>query len=1007
MNLKSIKSFGKRLTALSVCTAAAAASVFASLPEKTEVSAASADDYFLRGAVVNKTGVNASDAVAVQQQLAKMITFDENQFLSADVDESGEVNVADVVNILCWAATMTKYSTVADYARIDGTPDISYDSDDMELIYAQRKTEYEGFNGPSYVAFDPSQVSTAALNINADIAGSYKLRIRYANGGDNACRLYVSPEDGKAVDVNLAPTGSWSDWSVETVVVELKEGDNTVRFITAGENGGTNLDTVTICRTACADDELVDISGIQLPELPTEPPVPTKERYYAIESEYVNGISETLNAGFAGEAYLNYDNSMESYNIWTVNVPEDGNYLVTFRFANGTDTDREMKLSINGISDYYLQSFPGTGAWTEWAENTVVLPLRAGDNTIKAKSSTANGGPNMDYIELEKTDREAVSFTEAKDGRQVENLSRGVSAAYSGNGVLVSWRILATDSENTTFKLYKNGQTPPVYESTVNDASNYFDASGTPSDVYTIDTFVNGEMTEFAQASINLGTKNSGQSGAYFDIPIIKPDSLTMPDGTTCTYSANDASVGDADGDGEYEIFLKWDPSNSQDNSKNGYTGNVYIDCYKLNGTRLWRVDLGKNIRAGAHYTQFMVYDYDGDGYAEMVCKTADGTVDGTGNTIGNASMDYRSSDGRILSGPEYLTLFDGRTGAALDTIDYKPGRGTVSDWGDSYGNRVDRFTAATAYLDGQTPSVVMGRGYYTRMALTAYDVVNKKLVERWAFDTGHNSAAAGYGNGNHNLMPADVDGDGKDELVTGAAVIDDNGSLLYSTGFGHGDAMHVGDLDPNNPGLEIFMCHEEGPDYGISLRDGKTGNILFRETATGDTGRCVADNLIAGNAGAEFCGSHNGAVYTTDGTKVCDWSDITKWGQNSLVYWTDTLERAVLDRTMIDQYGKGRVFTGDGASYNNASKSNACITCDLFGDWREELVFPANDSTTLRVFATTYTTEYNMFCLMDDTQYRCQVAGQNVAYNQPPHTKYFLESGKTLPETPEVYAAK
>ncbi|MCD8187554.1 MAG: rhamnogalacturonan lyase [Ruminococcus sp.] len=514
-------------------------------------------------------------------------------------------------------------------------------------------------------------------------------------------------------------------------------------------------------------------------------------------------------------------------------------------------------------------------------------------------------------------------------------------------------------------------------------------------------------MTEFAQLAINLSNANSSQSGAYFDIPLDVPDDLTMPDGTTCSYSPNDASVGNVDGDGDYEIILKWDPSNSQDNSKDRYTGNVYLDCYEMDGTKLWRIDLGINIRAGAHYTQFMVYDYDGDGYAEIVCKTADGTVDGTGTVIGDASADYRSSAGRILSGPEYLTLFEGATGKALDTIDYNPGRGDVSAWGDSYGNRVDRFTAATAYLDGTTPSVVMCRGYYTRMTATAYDVVDKKLVERWAFDTGNNSAAAGYGDGNHNCMAADVDEDGKDELVMGSAVIDDDGSLLYTTGLGHGDALHVGDFIPDNPGLEIFMCHEEGKSgYGISLRDAATGEILFRETASSDTGRCIADNLIPSNNSAEFSGSHNEIVYDSTGTQICTWDDITKWGQNSVVYWTGTLERCVLDRTMVDQYGYGRVFTGDGVTYNNSSKLNACITCDLFGDWREEMVFPTSDGTALRVFGTTYTTEYAIYTLMHNVQYREQVSGQNVAYNQPPHTDYFLETGSPLPEFPDVYAA-
>ena len=550
-------------------------------------------------------------------------------------------------------------------------------------------------------------------------------------------------------------------------------------------------------------------------------------------------------------------------------------------------------------------------------------------------------------------------------------------------------------------------------EFTADDPTNFFDTGGTATDWYTIDTYVGDECTEFAQASLNFPNTNSGQSGAYFDIKLQKPADLTMPDGTTCSYTANDCSVGDVDGDGQYELFVKWYPSNAQDNANNGYTGNIYIDCYKLDGTQLWRVDLGKNIRAGAHYNQFTVSDFDGDGKAEMICKTADGTVDGTGKVIGDGSKDYRTSAGRILSGSEFLTLFDGATGKALDTIDYKPGRGEVSAWGDTWGNRVDRFTACVAYLDGVNPYACFGRGYYTRSAVTAYGVQNGKLKEYWAYDTGHDSSVAGYADGNHHIMGADVDGDGRQEVVVGSAVIDDNGKLLYTSGLGHGDAIHIGDFDPKNPGVEIFQCHEEGvkevSGFGISLRDGKTGKMLFREEAKGDTGRCLADNLIAGNGGAEMVGSHNAIVYSAAGDhqQVLTWAEITKWGQNSVVYWTDTAERAVLDRTMADQYGKGRVFTGDGVSYNNDTKSNACLTADILGDWREEMLFRSGDDT-IRVFTTTYTSPYNIYCLMQNPQYRVQVAAQNNGYNQPPHTDFYLDSVEyTRPEEQDVWFVK
>lgn len=735
----------------------------------------------------------------------------------------------------------------------------------------------------------------------------------------------------------------------------------------------------------------------------------TPDYYFAVDAEYGQGVREDLNAGFAGEAYVNYDNVIGSYVNWTVHVPSAGNYRVTFRYANGAAADRPCKVTVNGSTDYAKVSYPTTEAWTTWAESSVVVTLQAGQNTIRATASTENGGPNMDYLILEPTTDPAASLREEipEGAQQVEDLDRGVVAAKSGNdkGMLISWRLLGTDDEDTSFKVYRNGEPTVLYEGTAADATCYYDPDGTTADWYTVDVYQGTECTEFACPATMLGNKDS--SGAYFDLNFTAPSDLTMPDGSTCSYTVNDCSVGDADGDGQYELFVKWDPSNSKDNSKSGYTGNVYLDCYKLDGTRLWRVDLGRNIRAGAHYTQFMVYDYDGDGKAEMICKTSDGTVDGTGAVIGNASADYRASSGYILSGNEYLTLFDGLTGKALDTVDYVPGRGTVSSWGDSYGNRVDRFLAATAYLNGTTPSCVMIRGYYTRMTATAYNVVNKKLVQLWAFDSGTaESTTSGYGDGNHNCFAADCDNDGRDEIVMGAAVIDDDGTLLYTTGQRHGDVLHVGDFVPSNPGLEIFMCHEGAP-YGMSLRDAATGKTILRVNGGGDTGRGLADNLVAGNDSAEFVGVQDSVVYDASGNQVCNWSNITKWGMNSVVYWTGTLERAVLDRTIVDQYGLGRVFTGSGVTYNNSSKSNACLTCDLFGDWREEMIFRLGTGSGVRIYTTTYETEYGIVSLMHNVQYRTAVAGQNVAYNQPPHTDYFLGTGYPLPERPNVYAAK
>ncbi|MBQ4466257.1 MAG: RICIN domain-containing protein [Oscillospiraceae bacterium] len=749
--------------------------------------------------------------------------------------------------------------------------------------------------------------------------------------------------------------------------------------------------------------------------------------YAAIDGSFEKGYVEDTNAGFVSSSYLNLYNELGSDMSLNVEVPTEGIYALTVRQANGGTSDRAVKVAVSGGLGTYTLKGATTGAWTTWEEETIYIHLNAGLNTITLSSMTEDGASNFDTIVLSTTTETESPTTPVSpimgkvtgasggknvygEGIQMEYLNRGLTAAYTGSGMQLSWRILATDADATSFKLYKNGALLTTVAAGA--ASNYFDQGGTAADKYTIDTYFGNNCVEKGTAAVVFGTKNSGQSGAYFDINTQKPADQTMPDGTTCTYTENDCSVGDIDGDGVYEIFVKWDPSNSQDNSKDGYTGTTFFDCYRLDGTLVWRIDLGINIRSGAHYTQYLVYDFDGDGKCELIAKTADGTKDGKGNYIGDKSKDYRSSAGRILTGPEYITLFDGATGAALDTQNYDPARGTVGDWGDTYGNRVDRFTACVAYLDGKNASACFGRGYYTRAVVAAWDVKNGKLSKRWTWDSGYNASTPGYGDGNHHCLGADVDGDGKQEVVIGSAVVDDNGKLLYTTSNAHGDAIHIGDFDPSNPGLEIFQCLEDekhpngkAVNFGVELRDAKTGKALFRETAGGDTGRALADNLIAGNAGAEMVGSHSGNVYSATGSHevVCQWSDITKWGQNSVVYWTDVLERAVLDRTMADQYGKGRVFTGDGVTYNNYTKSNACLTADILGDWREEMIFRKSDGG-LRVFETTFATEYPIYSLMHNPQYRVQVAAQNNGYNQPPHTDYFLGTGYALPTAPTVF---
>lgn len=597
--------------------------------------------------------------------------------------------------------------------------------------------------------------------------------------------------------------------------------------------------------------------------------------------------------------------------------------------------------------------------------------------------------------------------------RQMEVIDRSPVAVKTDNGVYVGWRLLGSDPPETAFNLYRDHVR--INNAPIEGSTNYEDEEGTLHSVYEIRAVVNGRE----QAAGDPFAVWNDQS---LTIPLRKPADGVTPSGEAYTYRANDASVGDVDGDGQYEIILKWDPSNSKDNSQSGYTGNVYIDAYRMDGTFLWRIDLGRNIRAGAHYTQFMVYDLDGDGRAEVAMKTADATVDGTGVVIGNGSADYRNSSGYILSGPEYYTVFEGLTGKALATTSYEPPRGTVSSWGDSYGNRVDRFLAGIAYLDGEQPSVVVARGYYTRTVLVAYNYRDGQLTKQWTFDSNTAGNSAYVAQGNHSLAVADVDGDGKDEIIYGSMGVDDDGKGMYTTGRdSHGDALHVSDLDPTREGLEVFGTHEStSAPYGYDVRDAKTGQTIWGIKTGKDTGRGLAADIDPRYAGAEVWAvdgewnSPTGGLYSIKGEKISNQIPTA----NFAIWWDGDLLRELLDHKwdaasntgvgVIDKwdYQNNRLvqlLRADGTLSNNTTKGTPALQADLFGDWREEVIWRTEDSTALRLYTTTDVTAHRITTLMHDPTYRLAIAWQNVAYNQPPHPGFFLGDGMAEPEPPNI----
>jgi autotransporter-associated beta strand protein len=608
----------------------------------------------------------------------------------------------------------------------------------------------------------------------------------------------------------------------------------------------------------------------------------------------------------------------------------------------------------------------------------------------------------------------------------MEELGRGVVAVRStATEVFVSWRLLGTDLPETAFNLYRatgGGAPSRLNVSPLTGATHFVDTTAdlNQANEYFVRPIVFG-LEQAAGASFTLPA--AAPVRQYLRLPLQTPPGGATPAGEAYTYSPNDASVGDLDGDGEYEIIVKWDPSNAKDNSQSGYTGNVYLDAYKLDGARLWRIDLGRNIRAGAHYTQFQVYDLDGDGKAEVACKTADGTIDGLGVVIGDPAADYRNSAGYILEGPESLTIFSGQTGAALATASYVVPRGEVSAWGDNYGNRVDRFLAGVAYLDGQRPSLVMCRGYYTRAVIAAWNWRDGTLSNVWTFDTGHNGStnqyAAWRGQGNHNLSIGDVDDDGKDEIMYGASAVDDDGTGLFSTGLGHGDAIHMSDMDPDRPGMEVFQPHESPGSYGpnaAEFRDARTGALIFGVQASGDIGRGLALDVDPRYRGYEMWASGStGGMYTAQqsapnavlgprGVQIASGKPSINFG----VWWDGDLLRELLDGTTISKWNwlagnTTNLLSDAGIASNNGTKATPALSADLFGDWREEVIWRETGNNALRIYTTTATTTHRIYTLMHDRQYREAIAWQNTGYNQPPHPSFYLGDGMAPPPAPNI----
>lgn len=604
---------------------------------------------------------------------------------------------------------------------------------------------------------------------------------------------------------------------------------------------------------------------------------------------------------------------------------------------------------------------------------------------------------------------------------QMEALDRGLIAVPVEEGVYLGWRMLGYeyrpgDDVVVSYRVYRDDE--PIAQ--VSDSTNHLDTEGTAASEYRV-SLVLGEVECAKSPAVAVWTE------PYLTIPLEPPPPGMTPDGQTYAYdlatevrsagAVNDGSPGDLDGDGAYELVVLWEPSISRDNASAGYTGSVYMDAYELNGTRLWRLDLGRNIRAGAHYTQFVVYDFDGDGQAEVAVKTAPGTRDGTGEylRLGPAAedddqADYRNADGYVIEGPEYLTLFEGTTGRELATVPFEVARGDVASWGDDYGNAADRFLATAAFLsdgggDGQgtgRPAFVMARGYYGRSTLTAWTWRDGALERLWTLDSAAQEVPELEGQGGYSMAVADVDGDRAQELIYGAAMIQSGGALGCTTELGLGNALHAGDFLPERPGIEVFMPHERADSPWWDIRDAGSCEVIHRSANTGrDNGRGVAADVDPAHPGAEFWSAaddelRNAVTGEPLGPRPAS--------INFLVWWDADELRELLDLVSIEKADGTLLFSCEACMSNNYTKSTPTLTADLFGDWREEVVWRTPTSDALRVFTTTDLTDRRIYTLMHDPQYRMQVSSEMTGYNQPPHVGFFLGADMPDPPLPDIH---
>lgn len=941
----------------------------------------------------NANGMSAVSQYSSTQRCS--MAFDSFNVPYIAFSESGMAPYVKKFNETAWETVGTG-AVSTDFAAAVG---LTIDSNDKPwLVYSKLAAAnsstgimtLSSFNGSTWTAITNNPITAGVRHTNIAVRDNNNICIAYFNTGSSnraTAILYntstgvwgsattLASRDSPNISLINDNAGnlycSFIDYTASTSVFPTR-----VRFLAAGSTTWTELKDPTVTRGI---DEPTGWPSIAIGNAPYPYVVYTKANSNSISTPTVRMYTPP-----PPPAELTTNNITDITTTTAVsggNITSDGGHAITERGVvysnsnpNPTTADNKVADVVGGIGNFSVTLnglTPGTFYYT--------------------RAYAINGGA-ASYGNTVRLNSLQIPDAVVTTAKQVEFLNRGLVAVQkNSSSIYLSWRLLGDDPSNIAFNVYRNGT--KVNTSPITNSTNYTDATTTSNNNYSIKPVINGvEGTETTPVTVWATNRLS--------IPLQIPPGGTTPDGKSYTYTANDASVGDVDGDGEYEIILKWEPTVANHNS-GGYSGNQIFDCYKLNGTKLWRIDLGINMNGGPHFNPFMVYDFDGDGKAEIILKTADGTIDGQGTVIGNASVDYRNTSGWVQQGPEFLTVFNGLTGKAMASVPYQPARGNTADWGDNYGNRQDRFVSAVAYLDGARPSIIVGRGYYNKLMRAAYDWRNGQLTLRWIFDSkdpNHPEYNAYSGQGNHQMTIGDVDGDGKDEIINGSSAINDDGKPLWTYGMGHGDALHMSDMDIDRPGQEIWICLESPGSYdGMGLRqyDAKTGQTNWGVATTGDIGRAMAADIDPNYRGMEMWGSAGGNVYDAKGNAISTNVPYYNFG----IWWDGDLGRELLDGNVMNKWNPAtksqtRLFTiynDYPVTSNNDTKKNPALQADILGDWREEMILRKSDNTELVIFTSNIPTDYRIPTLMHDPQYRTAVAWQNSAYNQPPNTSYYI----------------